>query len=207
MILRGHMSESYVIEYEITEESAEAAADAILALHGGGEPLGRMRPILVQFGLLGLFVMLLAVLGVLMGQPWWFFVVVTLLLVIVGLIFGLSFLVVLVTPRQQQWARDALGEAFRRLESPHVRWTLTRELLTVQAGRDVREMRWQDVKEVGLTGTFWVLAVNGSPHMLFPGDRLPEDAARFLLEQARNAGADIRVANRPRRYDDAADER
>jgi hypothetical protein len=188
------MAESYVIEYEIREESAEAAAEAILALHGGAEPLGRMRPILIQFGLLGLFVMLLAVLGILMGQPWWFFVVVTLLLVIVGVVFGLSFLVVLVTPRQRQWARDALGEAFRRLESPHVRWTLTRDLLTVQAGRDVREIRWEDVKEVGLTGTFWVLAVNGSPHMLFPGDRLPKDAARFLLEQARNAGAEIRVA-------------
>jgi len=201
------MAESYVIEYEITEESAEAAADAVLSLHGGTEPLARMRPILIQFGLLGLFVMVLTLLGVWLGQPWWFFVVVTLLLVIVGLIFALSFLVVLVTPRQRQWARDALGEAFRRLESPHVRWTLTADQLTVQAGRDVRDIRWEDVKEVGLTGTFWVLAVKGSPHMLFPGDRLPEDAARFLLKQARNAGAEIRVAGGSHAGADGTEER
>ena len=200
------MAESYVIEYEITAESAEAAADAILSLHGGAEPLARMRPILVQFALLGLFVMALTMLGLWMGQPWWFFVVVTLLLVIVGLVFGLSFLVALVTPRQRQWARDALGEAFRRLESPHVRWTLTMDQLTVQAGRDVRDIRWEDVKEVGLTGTFWVLAVKGSPHMLFPGDRLPDDAARFLLKQARNAGAEIRVAGGFPARDDLAQE-
>jgi len=201
------MAERYVIEYEITEESAEAAADAVLSLHGGAEPLARMRPILLQFGLLGLLVMVLTALGVLMGQPWWFFVVVTLLLVIVGLVFGLSFLVVLVTPRQRQWARDALREAFRRLESPRVRWTLTPDRLTVQAGPDVRDIRWEDVKEVGLTGTFWVLTVKGSPHMLFPGDRLPDDAARFLLNQARNAGATIRVAGGSQPEDEAADER
>ena len=94
----------------------------------------------------------------------------------------------------------------RRLDSPHVRWTLTAERLTVQAGRDVRDIRWEDVKAVGLTGTFWVLTVQGSPHMLFPGDRLPEDAARFLLRQARGAGAAIRVAGGAGPPDDGAGE-
>jgi hypothetical protein len=145
-------------------------------------------------------------LGIWMDQPWWFFVVLSLLFVVVGLIFGLSLMVVLATPRQRRWAREALREAFRRLESPYVRWTLTPNHLTVQSGRDTRAIRWEDVLEVGLTGSFWILTVRGSPHMLFPGDRLPNDAARFLLVRARNAGAAIRVAAGAHTGDDAADE-
>ena len=35
-----------------------------------------------------------------------------------------------------------LREAFRRLESPRVRWTVTDEQLVVESGPDVRDFRW-----------------------------------------------------------------
>jgi hypothetical protein len=95
---------------------------------------------------------------------------------------------------QRKRLGEALREAIRGLDSVRVRWTITAETLTIQSGKDVREIRWADVTELSLTGTFWLLTVARSPTMLLAGNRLPESTARFVLACAQRAGTRIRVA-------------
>jgi hypothetical protein len=71
---------------------------------------------------------------------------------------------------------------------------VTEEQLTVESGRDVREFPWVDVKDLFLTGTFWIMQIRNAPTMLLLAERIPDATARFLLTRARDVGATIRVA-------------
>lgn len=202
------MPETYVIEYEITEDQAAAAADAVLEAVNAraGSKVARAHLFwsglhtLLAIGLLGAMVWL--------GPPPWLWFAPFLmcgLSVVLVLVVGLGALLGAVGPWQRRQLDAALREAFRRLESPHVRWTVTDEDLVVESGRDVREFGWADVKDVFLTGTFWILALDRGPQMLLLADRISDATARFLLTRARDAGATIRVAGKTNLQPDGTD--
>lgn len=194
------MSETHLIEYEITEEQAAAAADAVLESIQArpGAQLARSHIIRTTLYTL-LAIVLLAVLTWLGPPPGLWFAPFLLcgLSVVLLLILGLGTVLGASGPWQRRRLDAAMREAFRGLESPHVRWTVTDEQLVVESGGEVHAFGWDEVKDVFLTGTFWLLAIENSPTMLLLADRIPDATARFLLTQARAAGATIRVAGRP----------
>jgi hypothetical protein len=194
------MPETHVIEYEISEEQAAAAADAVLEAVSARPGAQMARSHLLRTALqTGLAIALLGAVAWVGPPPWlWFapFLMCGLSVVLV-LLLGLRSLVGGSGPWQRRRLDAALREAFRRLESPHVRWTVTDEELVVESGRDVREFRWDEVKDLFLTGTFWIMTMQDAPTMLLLADRIPDRTARFLLTRARDAGATIRVAGRP----------
>jgi hypothetical protein len=191
------MPETHVIEYEITEEQAAAAADAVLGSLAIRLGQARLRGLVVQSVLYAIISAVLVAFGVHAGQPWWFFVAPILMVGVVALLLGLAAVLSAVGPWQRRRLDAALRGAFARLESPRIRWTVTEDQLAVQSGRDVREFGWEDVKDVYLTGTFWIMTLADGPNMLLLADRIPDATARFLLTRARDAGATIRVAGRP----------
>ncbi|HKB04282.1 MAG TPA: hypothetical protein VKD90_18805 [Gemmataceae bacterium] len=191
------MFETHVIEYEITEEQASAAAEALLDSIGARTGLARQRYLLVQTALYSAFAIGFVALGFWLNQPWWFFVLPCLMLGLLFIVVAIFALVAAAGPWQRRQVDAALREAFRRLESPHIRWTITGDRMTVESGRDVREIEWEDVKDVFLTGSFWIITLEDGPNMLLLADRIPNSTARFLLTRARDVGATIRVAGRP----------
>jgi hypothetical protein len=134
--------------------------------------------------------------GLWLNLPWWFFVLPCLMLGLLFIVIAIFALVSAAGPWQRRQVNAALREAFRRLESPHIRWTISGDLMTVESGRDVREIEWEDVKDVFLTGSFWIITLDNGPNMLLLADRIPDATARFLLTRARDVGATIRVAGR-----------
>jgi hypothetical protein len=188
------MAETHVIEYELTEEMANAAADAVIASTGRGATAGRLRSLLIQLGIYGLIAIGVLIIGIQTDQPWWFFVAPVAMLALAVPVLGGLALAYLFGGGQQRHVSEALREGIRGLDSRHVRWTVTEDTLTVQSGKDVRVIRWADVTDLSLTGTFWLLTVTGSPTMLLSGERVPEATARFVLECAQRAGTRIRVA-------------
>jgi hypothetical protein len=187
------MAEIHVIEYELTEEMADAAAAAVVASSGRGTAVGRLRRLLIQLGIYGLIAFGVLIIGIQTEQPWWFFIAPVAMLALSALVLGAMGLAHVLGGRQRSLG-DALREGIRSLDSRQVRWTVTEDTLTVQSGKDVRVIRWVNVKELSLTGTFWLLTATGSPPMLLSGDRVPETTARFILECAQRAGTRIRVA-------------
>jgi hypothetical protein len=191
------MPETHVIEYQLTEDQASAAADAVLestSVPGGATQL---RSLVVKSAVYSGIAVAVMALGAWMNQPWWFFVPGALMLGVSVLLLGISGLLSAFGPWHRRQLDTALREAFRRLQSPRIRWTVTDERLTVESGPDVREFGWRDVTDVFLTGTFWILKIRNAPTMLLLADRIPDAAARFLLTRARDVGATIRVAGRP----------
>jgi hypothetical protein len=188
------MAETHVIEYEITEDQAAAAATAVLEATSPAPGTVQPRSIALKALLYSALAMGAVGLGLWMNQPWWFFVPAVLMLGVSVLVAGILGLHSASAPRYRRHLDAALREAFRRLESPHIRWTVTGETLVVESGRDRREFSWTDVKDLFLTGTFWILKVENAPTMLLLADRIPDRTARFLLLRAREVGATIRVA-------------
>jgi hypothetical protein len=189
------MAETHVIEYELTEEMAAAAADAVIASTGRGATVGRLRRLLIQLGIYGLIALGAVVIGIQTNQPWWFYVAPVAMLALSVLVLGGMALAYVFGGGQQKHLENVLRQGIRGLDSRHVRWTVTDHTLTVQSGKEVRVIRWSNVKELTLTGTFWLLTVTGSPTMLLSGERVPEDTARFILKCAQQAGTRIRVAD------------
>jgi|GEM_PF-5633444 len=188
------MAETHVIEYELTEEMADAAAAAVVASSSRGAAVARFRRLLIQLGIYGLIALGALVIGIQTDQPWWFFVAPVAMLALSAIVLG-GMGVAYLLGRQQRSLGDALREGIRSLDSRHVRWTVTEDTLTIQSGKDVRVIRWANVRELSLTGTFWLLTASGSPTMLLSGDRVPENTARFILQCAKRAGTRIRVAD------------
>jgi hypothetical protein len=199
------MPEAHVIEYEITEEQAAAAAAAVLDSLAPRTARVRLRGLVAQSVLYAVGAAVMIAAGIQTGQPWWFFVAPALMFGLVALLLGLTWLLSAVGPWQRRRLDAALRDAFARLESPRIRWTITEDVLAVRSGRDVREFGWADVKDVFLTGTFWIIALEKGPNMLLLADRIPDATARFLLTRARDVGATIRVAGRPNVRPDGAD--
>jgi hypothetical protein len=190
------MPETHVIEYEITEEQAAAAADAVLDSLAVRPGRAKLRSLVIQSALYAVMAVATVAFGFHANQPWWFFVAPLLMVGIVALLLGLTAVLSAIGPWQRRRLDAALRDAFARLESPRIRWTVTDDHVAVQSGRDVREFDWEDVKDVYLTGTFWIITLEDGPNMLLLADRIPDGTARFLLTRARDAGATIRVAAR-----------
>jgi uncharacterized membrane protein YfcA len=189
------VSETHVIEYEITEEQAAAAVDAVVGSLAARPGQMRLREIILRSVGYGIVAAAGIALSAVWDLPWWMFILPVLMLALIAFVLVTTRLTA--PSRQRRQLNAALREAFRRLESPHVRWTVTDEELVVESGRDAREFGWDEVKEVFLTGTFWLLTVENGPMMLLLADRIPDATARFLLTRARRAGATIRVAGLP----------
>jgi len=189
------MAETHVIVYELTDDMADAAADAVIDSTPGLVMTGRLRSLVIQLGIYGFASVGVLVIGIETDQPWWFFVAPAAMLALVAVVGGAMMVAYLFGWGQRKHLGDVLREAIRGLDSVRVRWTITAEQLTIQSGKDVREIRWADVTELSLTGTFWLLTVSGSPTMLLAGNRLPEATARFVLACAQRAGTRIRVAH------------
>jgi hypothetical protein len=188
------MPERHVIEYEITDEHASAAAEAVAESMTVPAAAGKLRSLVLQSILYSVLAAAAIAFGIWRNQPWWFFVPAVLMLGVAVLLLAIGGLLAATGPWHQKQLDVALREAFRRLESPHIRWTLTDELLTVESAGKTREFRWADVKDLFLTGTFWIMKIQNAPNMLLLADRIPDATARFLLLRARDAGATIRVA-------------
>src|SRR5262245_53837846 len=200
----SRMAETHVIEYELTEEMADAAANAVIASTGRGATVGRLRRLLIQLGIYGLIALGAVVIGIETDQPWWFYVAPVAMLALSVLVLGGMGLAYVFGGGQQKHLENALREGIRGLDSRHVRWTVTDGTLTVQSGKDIRVIRWANVQELTLTGTFWLLTATGSPTMLLSGERVPEDTARFILKCAQQAGTRIRVAGATKGNSDGA---
>ncbi|HJZ92882.1 MAG TPA: hypothetical protein VKE40_18555 [Gemmataceae bacterium] len=187
------MTDTHVIEYEVSEDMADAAADAILKSLGTPPTALNPRRLMAQMAVYATAAVLLAGVGAWLQQPWWFFMLPCALLGLAGIVVGLSAMVAGLSPGVRRQIHNGLAAAFRRLQSPHVRWTVDSATITVQSGRGVREIRWSDVKDVFLDRDFWVMRVNGHPTMLLRADAIRNETARFLLTQARGHGASIRM--------------
>jgi hypothetical protein len=187
------VTDTHVIEYEVTEDMADAAADAILRSLSKTPTSLKPRRLMAQMAAYAAAALILAAVGVWLQQPWWFIVLPCTLFGLAVVIVGLCAMVGGLSPVVRRQIHNALAAAFRRLQSPHVRWTIDSATLSVQSGRDVREIRWSDVNDLFLDSDFWVMRVSGHPTMLLRADAIGNQAARFLLTQARDHGASIRV--------------
>ena len=195
------MPETHVVEYQLTEDQAAAAADAVLDSLAPGPGEMRLRGIVLRSVGYGVLAAVGIAVGVVWGLPWWLFIGPALILALVVFVLASTWWTATVLKRPRLDA--AIREAFRRLESPRIRWTVTDDRLTVESGQDVREFRWADMTDVFLTGTFWILKIRNAPTMLLLADRIPDAAARFLLTRARDVGATIRVAGKSVGVDEA----
>jgi hypothetical protein len=187
------VTESHVIEYEVSEDMADAAADAILRSLGPTPTSLKPRRLMAQMAVYAAAALILAAVGVWLKQPWWFIVLPCALFGLAVVIVGLCAMVGGLSPVVRGQIHNALAAAFRRLRSPHVCWTIDSATLSVQSGRNVREIRWTDVKDLFLDRDFWVMRVSGHPTMLLRADAIGNKTARFLLTQARDHGVSIRV--------------
>jgi hypothetical protein len=187
------VTDTHVIEYEVSEDMSEAAADAILRSLGTAPTALRRRRFLVYMASYATAFLFFAAVGVWLQKPWWFFILPCAGLGLCGIVAGLFAILTGLTPGVRRQIHNAVAAAIRRLQSPHVRWRIDSATLSIQTGRDVREIQWSDVKDLFLDRDFWVMRVSGHPTMLLRADAIGNETARFLLTQARDHGASIRL--------------
>jgi hypothetical protein len=187
------MPETYVIEYEVTDELVEPAVDSLMAWGGGNSPAPDNRGCLIPSIVLVLLTVLLVSFGIANDLGWLYFLVAGSPIAFLIFYFGLFRSLVVLERSQRNLWRGIVRNAFDLSEPTSVRWTISAEGLRVDERTGTREIDWADVKELFLGQDFWVIRVRPWPStMLFYGRAATRAAACYVIDHVRREGGSVR---------------
>jgi hypothetical protein len=176
------VSATHAIEYVVSEDQVERLLLAGLAAKKLNPPSSKRASVIlwVCVGLLVLVTIFYwAVLGFDCTVP---------LLALLNMVLVLGWAI---RVRSHRRLRAVFSEYVQKLGSSPVRWTLSDGGMACESALGAREVRWTDIRGITFGHGYWAVAEKSGNITLLPADKFSEQAERFLLAQAREAGATI----------------
>ena len=189
------MSETHVVEHEISEEMLEPGIDALVASEGMDRPLPSIRDFVIPCLVAVALASVLILFGVREALPWPYFLVVGLPIAASILLFGGYLTHFLIRLLCRRIGRYIVRKGMWRSGDPRVRWSFNQDGLSLQEGAEFREIGWGDVKDLFIAPKVWVLKVRADrPIWLLWSAALPGEVDQFIRTQVRQFRVPIRTA-------------
>ena len=187
------MSPSFRFEYEVSPRIIADAADTSLMAMRAGQPPRTMRKAGLAWGVLFAQVLGLSIWAIVVGMDDWLIALAMTVTVIFGLLCALYLFVVVMHPFTRAKYERAISSAYRKLDSPRIRWHLNDTGFTVESRTTRREQPWTSVREAFVGLKFWILTVDVPERLLLPVSALPDGGERFMLDRITQAGGAVRM--------------
>jgi hypothetical protein len=189
----ARMATAFTFEYEVSPEIIADAAATTLIAQRAGQPSPQMRKAAIAWGILFFQVLGVLIVAIVVELPDWVIALAAALTVVFALCFGLYLFVVVLHPLNQAIYERNISRAFRKLDTPRIRWDLSEAGFTVETRTTRREQPWTTVREAFVGRKFWILTLVASERLLIPVLAMPVGAERFLLDCIIQAGGALRM--------------
>jgi hypothetical protein len=191
------MPQTYSVQYELNDEIAARAADALthMPAHQFDAKFWKGLVSLVVLTVIG---GLMVLLGEFMDFEWWlklplyaFLGVFGGLLVLLLSLHFFAWCITCILPLARWNIRRSMLKPFRDLGDRTVRWVFTDEQFETHTVNKDREVPWSSLKRVRLLPGFWGLATKKGPTLLLPEEHLSADIQNLIRRKAQEVGAKV----------------